>query len=149
MEEIFGLPAHPFFIHFPIVAIPTVTILVIVSIAAPSFRERFGLPVLVLAFVTAVSTVLAVASGEALADTYSNTDFLDKHRSAGEALRLITIGLVVAFGALLVTDRRRDPDAKADPPTIAMTLAVLVLAVLSTIWTIRTGHEGARLRWGV
>lgn len=148
MPEIFGLPAHPFLIHFPIVAIPTVTILAFIAVARSSFRERYGLPIFALTVVSTVSAILAVWSGQALSETYTNTDFLAQHRSTGEALRLIMIGLSVAIGGLLVADRRRDTDGGTDPLTLLTSVAVLVLAILSTIWTIRTGHEGARLRWG-
>ncbi len=146
MEELFGLPAHPLLIHFPIVAIPTLTILTIIAALRPSFRSRYGLPIFALAVVTTIATFLAAQAGIALANTYANADIIDTHRALGETLRLIVLGLLVAFGIMLVADRRSENNR--DPLTVLSAVGVLALAVLSAIWTVRTGHEGASVTWG-
>lgn len=147
MEELFGLPAHPLLVHFPVVAIPTLTVLGLIVALWPSFRERFGLAVWLLGVVTFIGTVLAASSGTALAEGrgYEPT-FYATHESLGETLRLFVLGLVVSLGALqLVT--RNNKFSKTHPATIVTTVVVLAFTVLSAIWTIRTGHEGAKLTW--
>lgn len=147
MEKLFGLPAHPLLIHFPIVAIPTLCLVGLLMVLWPSFRQKYVAAAAVFGLITAVATILAAQSGEALAETYSNTDFLEKHKSLGETLRLLVIGLALAVSALMVATKRSASTGK-DPFSMVASLAVLVLAVLSAIWAIRTGHEGANVTWG-
>lgn len=147
MEQLFGLPAHPLLVHFPIVAIPTLALLALIMIVMPSFRDRFGKAIMALGFVTAAATIFAAQSGQALLDTYSNGDFVDEHKALGETLRLFVLGLTVSIVGLVMVDRRSASTGR-DPVSLVMSVIVAALAILSLIWAIRTGHEGARLRWG-
>ena len=147
MEQLFGLPAHPLLVHFPIVAIPTLALLGLIMIVMPSFRDRFGKAIIALGVVTSVATVLAAQSGQALLDTYANGDFVDEHKRLGETLRLFVLGLTVSIIGLMLTAKRSTSTGR-DPVSLLMSALVAALSILSLIWAIRTGHEGARLRWG-
>ena len=147
MEQLFGLPAHPLLVHFPIVAIPTLALLALIMIVMPSFRERFGMAIMALGIVTSVATIFAAQSGQALLDTYTNGDFVDEHKSLGETLRLFVLGLTVSIIGLVFAAKRSAATGR-DPVSLVLGLAVAAFAILSLVWAIRTGHQGARLQWG-
>ncbi len=146
MDELFGLPAHPLLVHFPVVAIPTFTLLALAMVLVPSFRDRFGKVIAVFGLVAALGTIFAAQSGEAMAERWFNRELVETHESLGETLRFLVIALsVVVIG--LVANAKRSSATGKDPASLLLSAGVLVLAVLSAIWTIRTGHEGARLTW--
>jgi len=146
MDELFGLPAHPLLVHFPVVAIPALTILAVVAAIRPSFRQRFGIPIVLFGAVTAIATFLAAQSGEAILEDWSNKALAETHKSLGETLRILVLGLVTLLSVSVILGRREGIPEK-DPRVLFTNLGVLVLAILSAIWTIRTGHEGAKLTW--
>ncbi len=146
MDELFGLPAHPLLVHFPVVAIPTLALLGIALSVSPSFRERFGLPTLGLGIVTFISTLLATNSGEAIKEDFFNKELIETHESLAETLRLFVLVLTISIVALVFTKKKLDMDDK-HPAVLVSSLLVLAFSVLSAIWVIRTGHEGARLTW--
>ena len=147
MEELFGLPAHPLLIHFPIVAIPTFAVLALVMLLRPRFRDTYGKVIIGFGFITAVATVLAAQSGQALLDTYGEVDFVDKHKELGETLRLFVVGLSVAIVGLYVAIKRSSSSGR-DALSLVASVVVASLAILSLVWTVRTGHEGASSVWG-
>lgn len=147
MLRLFDLPAHPLLVHFPVVAIPALSIIAIVIALRPSFRDRFGVAAIVLGAVTTVATFLAVSSGQALADEFQLDDeFIGTHRQLGETLRFFVLGLTVSLVGL-VGAARRPQAGDRDPLSMAMAALGIVLAALSIIWVIRTGHEGAKSVW--
>lgn len=146
MDELFGLPAHPLLVHFPVVAIPTLALLGMALAVSPSFRERFGLATLGLGIVTMISTLLATKSGEAIKEDFFNKELIETHESLANTLRIFVFALVASIVALVVTKRKLDMDDK-HPVVLVASLLVLAFSVLSAIWVIRTGHEGARLTW--
>jgi len=148
METIFDLPAHPLMVHFPAVAIPILALAAIALVFLPKARVQYRLLVIVLAVVTIVATFLAAKSGQALADglNYPASQISD-HRELGEMLRwfvlilgLSTIGMLTHVG----TERGARLPAKA---AVTIKAVVLLSAVLSLVWAVRTGHEGAKSVW--
>ena len=168
MERLFDLPAHPLLVHFPVVAIPVVSLLGIWIALSPSARKQYGLVVLITAVITFVATFLAVESGKALADAFQLGDEnIGNHKSLGELLRVFVFVLTVCIaGVVFLGDRTYEKrqaavDAQVDtdsetesassPPSTALTTAMRVGAVvfglLSIVWVIRTGHSGAESVW--
>jgi len=146
MESIFDLPAHPLMVHFPVVAIPLLALIAILLVARPSMRSSWRWFAIALGVVTAVATVLAASSGEALVEVLDNEEFVETHESLGETLRIFVIGLAASLSALLLLAR---DEASARRRLGAGLGAITILfALLSIVWTIRTGHEGAKLTWG-
>lgn len=145
--ELFGLPAHPLIIHFPVVAIPTLGIIGLVMAISPSFRGRYGIAAIVLGIVTTVATFLAVTTGESLNDDLGFDDeFIGLHRQRGELLRFFVLGLTVAVGGSFATARASLQ--KSHPAVIATSVLLVAFAVLSGIWVVLTGHSGADAVWG-
>lgn len=145
MEMLFGLPAHPLIVHFPVVGIPLVSIAALVVVLRPQKLAEHGWLVAGFSVLTAISTILAATSGEALVDLLNNDEAISRHRELGETLRLLSIVQALAISAMWVTSKKAEL-----PKAVSMVLsAVAVIAsVLALIWVIRTGHEGASQSWG-
>ena len=141
-----GLPAHPLLVHVPVVAIPTMAIFAITLAIRPTFRQRYGVALIAFGLFTTIMTFLAAASGASLAEDVAKVDLIAEHRGHGETLRLIVLGLWLTT-VVRVVQSRRDGDRK-DPAAFVVGLGVVVLAVLSVIWAVRTGHSGADSVWG-
>ena len=143
---IFGLPTHPLLVHFPVVAIPVLSVAAFVVALRPS-NNRTGSILGVFAVVTAVATVLTARSGEQLADLLSSGENIDRHRQLGETLRLFVILQTVALLGMIGFQAK--PSLSGNHPvSLLMRAAVGVLSVLAMIWVILTGHEGASQSWG-
>lgn len=146
--EIFGLPLHPLVVHFPVVAIPTLAILGLVMAVAPGFRKRYGVAALILGIVTTVVTFFAATTGNSLnEDLGFSDDFIGLHRRRGDLLRLFVLGLTLSLGAMFGVSRR-EASSRMDPLTVLTSVLVVAFAVLSTLWTVLTGHSGADAVWG-
>ncbi len=141
LDKIGDLPAHPLIVHLPIVLGPVVGVLAILCLI-PSWRDKLLLPTAGLAVIFAISAFLATESGESLAQTLQLGDAIEEHEEAAETLRLIAfIFAIAAVGLAVLRGRLKGA---------ALTAGALVLAALgvATIgFTIKTGHEGAKVVW--
>lgn len=147
MLRLFDLPAHPLLIHFPIVAIPTLSIIAVVMALRPTFRTRYGIAATLLGLLTTVATFFAASSGQALSEDFGLTEeFIGKHQSLGETLRIFVLGLTITVLSMTAVERRIAESRH--PAAILSSVGAIALAVLSLVWVIRTGHEGARSVWG-
>ncbi len=142
MDTIFGLPTHILVIHLPVVGVPLLALLAIVSSVKPSWSVRFGRPLIGLALGMLAVTWLALQTGEAFNELLDGAAPTKKHEQLAETSMLLVLGLTVAVIGMVVArvrDRRR--------PAALLSVAVVVFAALSTTWIVRTGHEGARITW--
>ena len=147
MERLFGLPAHPLIVHFPVVAIPAFAIAAFLWVVRPWDSKNASLGLAAFGFVTAISTILAASSGEALSDLLQSGDTIDRHRELGETLRLIVIVQAVAVSSAVVIARNESFGAK-HPIALIIRLFAVIASVLAVIWVVRVGHEGASQSWG-
>jgi len=146
MESIFELPAHPLMVHFPVVAIPLLSLVAIVLVARPSMRSSWRWFAIGLGVVTAAATILAASSGEALAELLDSEEFVETHESLGKTLRIFVVGLAGSLIALVLL--ARDEAAARRRLGAGLGAITILFALLSIVWTVRTGHEGAKLTWG-
>ena len=157
MERIFGLPAHPLFVHVPIVLIPLVCIGAIAIAIRSSLRRRFGWIFVAASALMVVATLLAVSSGEAFDDLTGNAEPIDRHRDLAEMSRLLVFALFIAVLALVLVGRYRDRSGASGaagatvawmkPVMTALAIVTVAAAVSSTVWIARTGHEGTKVVW--
>lgn len=170
IDTIYGLPAHPLFVHIPVVGIPLVALLFIAYLVLPAKREGLFWPAAIgIVFVT-IATILAASTGESLEEQLSAEDrrssVLHHHTELGDQTRAIVILFALAALAFLALDwwRRTQRDttgaqtaanaltaALAQPTITKLVLGLGVLAVLlggvATVWDVRTGHAGAKAAW--
>ncbi len=153
METLFDLPAHTFLVHAPIVLLPLGAVATAVLAARPAWRRAVGWWPVVGLVVLAVLVFLAKSSGEAFDEALAGAVDVGTHARLGDTtfvLTLVWLGLTAVVVAL-----DRSPAGAADgpgllaqsPAVLAVSVLWVVVAVLSTIWLIRTGHEGARVVW--
>ena len=154
MESFFGLPAHPFFVHVPLVLIPLVSAGAVAVAVRPAWRRRFGVWLVGATALMVIATFLAVSSGEAFDDLLNNTEPIEHHEQLAKTTRLLVIGMFVAVLALTLVGRRRDRaedlykgQAWMGWLMVALVPITVVTAVSSTVWVIRTGHEGTSVVW--
>ena len=146
------LPAHVFFVHVPVVAIPVMSLLaVIMGILKqpPVWLRRITVGGTAL---TVAATWFAVRSGNEFDEIIGDRVNTDRHEALANRTMLLVVALALAVGALAyVITRLGDgrPDGPAWLPRLRILLSVttIALAALSTIWVVRTGEEGARITW--
>ncbi|MEY2461104.1 MAG: hypothetical protein QOG30_2934 [Acidimicrobiaceae bacterium] len=151
-----GLPAHPLFVHIPVVLLPLVAIGAIGMALSARIRDRLGWVVLVLSIIAGLSTQLAIGSGKALVDSVTKSSALDQHVAIAESIRPLALLLfVVALGVMLL-DRRarsqwpfRQSDQKTAPPWMNVVLAAMTVTVaLATCARLyQIGDSGAKATW--
>ena len=156
MDTINGLPAHPFFVHAPVVLTPLAAAVAVVLAVRPGRRADWSLHLAGGAVVILVLTQLTVSSGEALAELAGDAIDVTRHRGLG----LMARNLVAAFAVLATLtaglDRRRgrigdvgegEPGSDGGRwPAVGAGLSALA-AVAAVVWMARAGDEGARLVW--
>ena len=155
MDKIFGIPAHPLFVHAPLVLAPLLALWGIGMLVRPTWRRNawwlFGATLVVF-----IATVLATQSGEELNNRLREGigDITDKHADLGEATRLILFIQTLLTLAFAIVGSRVSKAATVASSGLRRAVTVLIAAtavfgVLSTIWMIRTGHEGSRIVWQI
>lgn len=164
MESIFDLPTHTLVVHAPVVLQPLLALTTVVVVARRRWRRRFGWWLVAALVVVLVSVLVAMASGEAFDELLDGLVDVSGHEALADTTRNLIALWLVALIALVVIERRdlrraSDNEAVVETPTadrgaVAQRLVVpvlawtvAILAVLSTVWMVRTGHEGARVTW--
>jgi hypothetical protein len=163
---IFGLPAHPLFVHIPVVGIPLMALAVMAYVLVPSkpawlFWTSGALTVLV-----TIATVLTAGSGEKLEAMLPAEDegsaLIHTHAELGEQTEIIVIifaGLALTYLALDWW-RRRSPNSSETSThqsvltpgrlrslVLGLGIAAIIAGSVATVWDVRTGHAGAKSSW--
>jgi len=151
--EIFGIPAHPFFVHVPVVLIPVAAI----GIAATGWRKQwrrwFIIPLLALTLVGGTFSVLAANSGEDLEHAVKRNastaerDRISDHVGAGETARNLSLlfgATALGLGAVVFLDERKQVPAWAP---LAVYAVVVLAGAGATVGMVVAGHSGADAAW--
>ena len=147
MGKIFDLPAHPFFVHLPIVLLPVAVLLALYAVARPTFRDRYGRAIAAVAGVSFIGTFLAKESGEEMFEIMQRTPNVDKHQSLAQTTLIVAFVFALSFAGLVFSGRRSVLKAQQRWLTPTLMAVTVVSAIISAIWIARTGHEGAKLNW--
>lgn len=154
MKELFGLPAHPLFVHIPIVLIPLVSIGVVLIALRPAWRRRYGWAAVGASAVVLLATLLTVSSGQEFDKRIGQFGLTEHHRQLGETTRWLVVALFVFVLAFVLVGRYTDRHASAAaslawmrPLMAGLAVVTVVAAALSTVWVVRTGHEGTKIVW--
>ena len=164
----FGLPAHPFFVHVPIILIPLCGIGAVAMAVSPAVRKRYGLLIAGLTVVAGISTQFAIISGQGLQDSVPDSAALNQHIQIAESIRPLVLILFLAIVAMLWLDRRAaratpSSDAGTDVATAERTVkstdgrdktlrlvvagVAVVVAVGANVRLLQIGHTGAKATW--
>jgi len=152
-----GLPAHPLFVHIPVVLIPLVAIGTVAMACSARVRDRLGWVVLGLGVVAGASTQLAIESGQALQDSVQKSSALDQHIAIAESIRPLALILFLVALAVMLVDRRtrgawpfRSDERPDGLPAIARPAFVALALVVATATCVRLyqiGDTGAKATW--
>jgi hypothetical protein len=158
-----GLPAHPLFLHVPVILIPVAAIGALVLVAWPRLFARHGLWIGLVAVVALGATNLTIGAGHALRNDLNlqGPGIVAQHASAADKLRalliLFTALLLVAVAAFRTAGPRVTGVGPVDGALTAirssaalgaaLRVIVAVLAVASLYYVFHTGDLGAKAVW--
>lgn len=156
-----GLPAHPLFVHVPVILIPTALVAALVCLARPEWLGRYGIALCLVAIVAMSSVFLTMQAGAALRGELhlqgEAATLISEHSHAAHILAIVftafTAVLIVTFAAwrisggmptgLRIVDRLLAPRSAFN----ALRILLVVLAIGAGYMTFRTGDLGAKATW--
>lgn len=156
-----GLPAHPLFIHVPVVLIPISVVGAIACVARRAWLQRYGVLLSVTAIVAMSSIFLSMQAGSALRAALSlqgpAASLIQRHSHAAHILAVVfvlfTAVLILTFAAqrisggmptgLTVADRLLSPPVTV----VALRIVLVVLALVSAYMVFKVGDLGAKAVW--
>jgi hypothetical protein len=158
-----GLPAHPLFLHVPVILIPVATIAALLLAIRPRLFARHGVWITAVAVVALGATNLTMGAGKALREDLALGGgggagaLIARHEHAADILRL----LMILFTAVLVVALavyRGDTGVRAldallariralAPATLVLRAGLVVLAVGALYFVFHTGDLGAKAVW--
>jgi preprotein translocase subunit SecG len=144
MQKIFGLPAHLLMVHLPVVLIPAVALAAVLLAVRREWRGRFGLATAAASLLSVGAVILAKESGEGMFVLMNESPDIARHRSLANTTVILTILLFVAI-ATMVYLHRRAGKRTTSRLAVAVSVLTIALAVMATVGTIATGHEGAKI----
>jgi hypothetical protein len=159
MLTIDGIPLHPLFVHAVVVLLPLAAVSSIAIALVPGWRRKYAWPVLGVTLAGVAAVPVATQAGEdlqaALESRVGPNPAIQAHADLGDMLLPIALGFGVAVIALLVAGRLADRERAAEAPTtrtwrvisVVVSVLVVLLAVGTTVQTVRTGHSGSTAVW--
>ncbi|NYE37671.1 MFS family permease [Nocardioides cavernae] len=152
--ELNGVPLHPLVVHAVVVLGPLAALTGLAYAFVPRWRWLLRWPLVVLAVVTAVAALVAVAAGEdLLAARPELAPIVEEHEEAGENLRSVALiyAVVAAVGAWALGGTSALASGRGARPTrfgipVMVLLAVAAVGLLVTLYL--AGDSGARAVWG-
>jgi hypothetical protein len=156
-----GLPAHPLFIHVPVILIPTTIVVAIVFVVKPQWLTRYGIALALVSIVAMSSIFLAMQAGAALRGALNlqgqAAKLISEHSQAAHILAIVyvlfTATLIVTFAAQRISGGMPTGlgivDELLGSKAIfgALRVVLVVLAVVAGYMCFRTGDLGAKAVW--
>ncbi|MBS1894357.1 MAG: hypothetical protein JST59_23905 [Actinobacteria bacterium] len=156
-----GLPAHPLFLHVPVMLVPITVVAAIVLMVRPDWLERYGIALGIVSVIAMSSIFLTMQAGGALQsalDLHGEAAHLvSEHSEAAKILAILyvlfTATVIVTFAARRISQGRPTGLAIVDrllsPPAVftALRILVVVLAIGSAAMVFRTGDLGSKAVW--
>lgn len=153
VNTIFGLPAHPMFVHLAVVLVPLTALVAIVVVVWPKARGYLGVFPPVLALAALIVVPLTTSAGEALEHSLPSNDDIERHADLGDKLILFVgplFALVVIWWALfspLILRRLTIPVRVRRPLVPIVGVVTVALAVATLVMVILVGHSGSYAVW--
>jgi hypothetical protein len=156
-----GLPAHPLFIHVPVVLIPTTIVAALVFVAKPQWLTRYGIALALTSIVAMSSVFLAMQAGAALRGALDlqgeAAKLISEHSQAAHILAIVyvlfTATLIVTFAAQRISAGMPtglgilDGLLSPKPMLNALRVLLVLLAIGAGYMCFRTGDLGAKAVW--
>ncbi len=156
-----GLPAHPLFVHVPVILIPATIIAAIVFAIRPEWLARYGIALALVSIFAMSSVFLTMQAGGALESALhlrgEAANLISEHSQAAHILAIVYVAftavLIIAFAAQRISGGRPTGLSLADRPLsspsvfTALRGLLVVLAIVAGFMTFRTGDLGAKAVW--
>lgn len=156
-----GLPAHPLFVHVPVILIPLSILGALAVTFRPDWFDRYGILLCVCAIVAMSSTFLAANAGGQLQSALHlqgrAAQIISEHSSAATVLEIgfiaFTAILILNFSAHRIGGGMPTGLAVADSvlghPQVKLVLRVLlvILLLVCAFYVFRVGDLGAKAVW--
>jgi uncharacterized membrane protein len=151
-----GLPAHPLFLHVPVIFIPLTGLAAIIAVVRPQLLERYGVGLALTTIVTLAGTILTVDAGSALRARLriggggfgasgfggpggGEASLIRQHAAAGHTVEFLMIAFTLAVIASVLRPRSRDG--------AALRVVTALLGVACIFFVIKAGDLGAKAVW--
>jgi len=156
-----GLPAHPLFVHVPVVLIPVTILAAIVCMVRTDWFSRYGIALALVSIAAMSSIFLTMQAGAALVAALHLTgraaQLISQHSHAAHILAVVyvlfTAVLIVAFAAQRISGGMPTGLALVDRPLAsrgmftALRVLLVVLALGSAALVFDVGDLGAKAVW--
>jgi hypothetical protein len=156
-----GLPAHPLFVHVPVILIPSTVVAAVVFVFKREWLSRYGIALAVVSIVAMSSIFLTMQAGAALRGELNlegeAAKLISEHSQAAHILAIIyvlfTATLIVTFAAQRISGGMPTGLAIVDElltPRWALAglrVALVLLAIGAGYMCFRTGDLGAKAVW--
>jgi hypothetical protein len=156
-----GLPAHPLFVHVPVILIPTTVVAAVVLSFKPAWLSRYGVALALASIVAMSSTFLTMQAGAALRGELHlqghAATLISEHSQAAHILAIVyvafTAALIVAFAAGRISGGRPTGLGTVDGMLssraifTALRVVLVLVAIGAGYMAFRTGDLGAKAVW--
>jgi uncharacterized membrane protein len=155
------LPAHPLFVHVPVILIPAAVVAALVLMARPEWLGRYGIALSLVSIAAMSSIFLTMQAGAALNGVLhlhgEAATLISEHSQAAHILAIVftlfTAVLILAFAAYRISGGMPTGLGVADgllgsrSTFDALRVLLVVLAIVAGFFTFRTGDLGAKAVW--
>jgi hypothetical protein len=156
-----GLPAHPLFVHVPVVLIPSTIVAAIVFMIKPEWFSRYGIALALASIVAMSSVFLTMQAGAALRGALNlqgqAAKLISEHSQAAHILAIVyvvfTATLILTFAAQRISGGMPTGLGIVDGPLSSRSMftvlrvALVLLSIGAAYMTFRTGDLGAKAVW--
>jgi hypothetical protein len=156
-----GLPAHPLFVHVPVILIPATIVTAIVFAIRPEWLARYGIALATVSIVAMSSIFLALQSGAALRGALGlqgqAAKLISEHSQSAHILAIVyvlfTATVIVTFAAKRIsggmpTGQRLVDGMLSSTAVFGVLRIILVLLAIGGGYLVfRTGDLGAKAVW--
>ena len=156
-----GLPAHPLFVHVPVVLIPTTVVTAVAFVIRPRWMSRYGVALALVSIVAMSSIFLTMQAGAALRAALhlqgEAATLISQHAQAAHILAYVyvvfTATLIVTFAAQRISGgmptglRVVDRPLSSRSTCAALRVVLVLLAIGAGYMVFRTGDLGAKAVW--
>jgi hypothetical protein len=156
-----GLPAHPLFVHVPVILIPVTIVAAIVCMIKTEWFSRYGIALAVVSIAAMSSVFLTMQAGAALRAALhlrgTAAHLISEHAQAAHILAIVYVAftavLIVTFAAYRISGGMPtglgilDNLFASRAMFTGLRALLVVLAIGAGYMTFRTGDLGAKAVW--
>ncbi len=156
-----GLPAHPLFVHVPVILIPVTILAAIVCMVRTDWFGRYGIALAVVSIVAMSSVFVTMQAGAALRGALdlqgTAAHLISEHSQAAHILAIVYVAftavLIITFASYRISGGRPtglgvlDSLLRSKAIFTGLRVLLVVLALGAAYMTFRTGDLGAKAVW--